>query len=482
MLRGCQEPTARSVAPGVRDDGGDACELADGYGLKPDPWQELTVTDWLQVTASGQWANTRCGLSVPRQNGKNAIIEVRELFGMVVLGEKFLHTAHEVKTARKAFARLRHFFGEKANDPNANYPELNAMVAEIRHTNGQEAIVLANGGSVEFAARSKGSGRGYTVDVLVLDEAQALTDEQLEALRPTTSAAPLGNPQTIYIGTPPGPNVSGEVLTRIRAEGLKGADRLAWSEWAAEEGDDPDSPDVWAKANPGLGYRLTRDAIADERGEFSDEGFARERLGMWGVAGSAAVIDAATWKARLDESSVAVDRLVLAVDVDPERTRGSVAIAGLREDGLVHVEIDEIRDGTGWIVQYVTDVWERNDVCAVVIDAAGAAGSLVADLEAAKVKVVETGARDVRDACGQFYDAVVERGSLRHIGQPQLAVSLASARKRPLADGWAWNRKNTSSDITQVVAATLALWGVNTPSKVRKRRRRRAKGGVLAMA
>ena len=26
---------------------------------------------------------------------------MRELFGMVVLGEKFLHTAHEVKTARE---------------------------------------------------------------------------------------------------------------------------------------------------------------------------------------------------------------------------------------------------------------------------------------------------------------------------------------------------------------------------------------------
>jgi hypothetical protein len=70
------------------------------------------------------------------------VIEIRELFGMVELGEKFLHTAHEVKTARKAFKRLKHFFGDKANDPNAKFPELNALVVEIRSTNGQEAILL----------------------------------------------------------------------------------------------------------------------------------------------------------------------------------------------------------------------------------------------------------------------------------------------------------------------------------------------------
>ena len=117
------------------------------------------------------------------------------------LGEKFLHTAHEVKTARKAFLRIASFF-ENARQ----YPELVALVKEIRKTNGQEAIVLSNGGSCEFIARSKGSGRGFTVDVLVCDEAQDLTDEELAALLPTISAAPLGNPQVIFTGTPPDPD------------------------------------------------------------------------------------------------------------------------------------------------------------------------------------------------------------------------------------------------------------------------------------
>ncbi|NKU63881.1 hypothetical protein GS891_12230 [Rhodococcus hoagii] len=79
--------------------------------------------------------------------------------------------------ARKAFKRLQHFFGSEKNDPDAKFPELNALVEEIRSTNGQEAIVLKNGGSIEFVARSKGSARGFTIDVVVMDEAQELADE-----------------------------------------------------------------------------------------------------------------------------------------------------------------------------------------------------------------------------------------------------------------------------------------------------------------
>lgn len=54
-------------------------------------------------------------------------------------------------------------------------------------------------------ARSVGSARGFTNVVVVCDEAQAMSDEDLEALGSATSAAPLGDQQKIYTGTPPGP-------------------------------------------------------------------------------------------------------------------------------------------------------------------------------------------------------------------------------------------------------------------------------------
>lgn len=463
MLNATQEPRLH-VAPRAAKTYGDlAGRFASDYGLTPDPWQQLILDDWLALT-SNRWASLTCGLSVPRQNGKNALLEVRELFGMVGRGEKFLHTAHEVKTARKAFKRLQHFFGSRPDDPAAKYPELNALVAEVRNVNGQEAVVLKNGGSVEIVARSKNSARGFTVDVLVMDEAQEMTEDDLEALMPTTSAAPLGNPQWIFTGTPPSPRANGDVFARVRAEALDGkSKRLAWHEWSSEQGVDLDSHQAWHEANPALGIRLQFDVIEGERARFSDDGFARERLGMWAGSSSQAVIDSETWRGRGDAESLAVGRLALAVDVSPDRTVASVAVAGQREDGFWHIELDEQRNGVGWLAAYVAARCERNDIRAVVVDGASPAASIIDDLTSRGVVVTTSGARDMAAACGTLYDGAME-GWLHHIDQPQLNAALAAARRRPLGDAWAWNRKSATSDITPLVAATLALWGAQSES------------------
>jgi hypothetical protein len=475
-----QRPRVRVAPPSDRTFGDLAAGLAADYGLDPDPWQRLVLEDWL-AERRGQWASLTCGLAVPRQNGKNGIIEVRELFGMVGRGEKFLHTAHEVKTARKAFKRLQHFFGRQADDPAAKFPELNALVTEVRNVNGQEAIYLANGGSVEILARSKGSGRGYTVDCLVMDEAQDLSDDDLEALLSTTSAAPLGNPQWIFTGTPPGPNVNGEVFTRTRKEALDGrSTRLAWHEWSCDGEVDLDDRDEWFRANPGLGIRVQMDVIEGERSRFSDDGFARERLGMWAGSAGRSVIDPETWAACADEHSVPAGQFALAVDVSPDRSVASVGFAGQRADGSWHVELDETRHGVGWLAAYVARRCERNDIRAVVIDGASPAASIIDDLRQRKVKVTSTGARDMAGACGTFYDGVME-GWLRHIDQPQVNSALSVARKRSLGDAWAWNRKSAVSDITPLVACTLALWGAQS-STVKTPRRRAGSGKVVVMA
>ncbi len=456
------------VAPKAADTFGDlAADLAGDYGLVPDEWQRWILDDWLAVN-DGRWASLKCGLSVPRQNGKNGALEVRELFGMIGRGEKVLHTAHQVKTAQKHFRRLKHFFGVKADDPAAKFPELNALVSELRNVNGQEAIFLKNGGSVEIVARSQGSGRGFTVDVIVCDEAQDMSDDDLEALLSTSSAGPLGDPQWIFTGTPPGPKANGEVFARNRTDALDGkTKKTSWLEWAADPGDDLDDPKVWAKANPGLtSGRLLLDVIEGERSTFSDEGFMRERLGMWATASRAQVIDADSWREAADEQSVAVDRLALSVDVSPDRATASVAVAGQRDDGTWHVELDEQRHGVGWLPAYLELRCARNDIRAVVIDGASPAASILDELRQRKVKVTTTGARDMAAACGTFYDGVMD-GWLHHIDQPQLNSALSVARKRPLGDAWAWNRKNAASDITPLVAVTLALWGAQN-SKVKK--------------
>jgi phage terminase large subunit-like protein len=457
------------VPAGVGDEADDAIRLASGYGLLPDEWQRTVLEGWLGVRRNGKWSAPRCGLAVPRQNGKNAILEIRELYGMVLLGEKFLHTAHEVKTARKAFLRLLHFF-----DNPRKFPELHDRVREIRRTNGQEAIFLHNGGSVEFVARSKGSGRGFTVDVLVCDEAQELSDDTNAALLPTISAAPLGNPQTILTGTPPSPTMNGEVFTRRRKAGLAGKDtRLCWHEWSCEPGTDPDDREGWARANPALGVRLTVETIADERAEMDDETFLRERDGVWDDDDLANqfVIPLKVWADLADRSADPephVGKVALAIDTDPSRGRTSIVAAGLRADGLPMVELIENLPGVEWAPSYLAELYARNQVCAVVIDKRSAAASLIQALTDTKLPILTTDAAQMAQACGQFYDATVETGRLRHVDQQEMNDALKAAVTRPLGDAWAWDRKRPTADITPITAATLALWGftvASTPPK-----------------
>ena len=457
-----QAPRVRFAPRAAANDAEDAIYLATSYGLVPDPWQETVLRGWLGTRARGLWAATQCGLAVPRQNGKNGALEIRELHGMVTLGERFLHTAHEVKTARKAFARLLEFF-----DNPREYPELSALVKEVRRTNGQEAIVLDNGGSVEFVARSKGSGRGFSVDVLVMDEAQELDEDSLAALLPTISVSP--NPQQIMTGTPPGPRANGEVFSRVRKAAIdRKSRRLCWLEWGCIGRDlDVDDRANWAKANPTLGIRLRTQTIEDERAAMDEDTFARERLGVWDDVETLGPIDLERWASLADANSAIAVVPTFAIDVPPDRSSTSIGVAGLRHDGLEHVEVVDNQRGTGWVVDRMVEISKRWKV-GVTIDAAGPAGSLIAPLEAAGVEVHVVSARDVGQACGGLVDAVKD-GRLRHLSQAWLNDAVEAARKRPLGDAFAWQRKDPTTNISPLVAVTLARHAALAQPPKRKR-------------
>lgn len=465
MLRGVQEPRVRLAPHAHSNSWEDVVDLMAAYGLSLDEWQENVLEGALGEQRGGRWAAPRVGVSVPRQNGKGALIEARELAGLLLFGERLIiHSAHEVKTSLDAFRRVRAYF--------ENFDDLRKKVRRVVQTNGQEGIELVSGQALRFMARSKGSGRGFSADCLILDEAQELSDDTFAAILPTISARP--NPQTWLLGTPPSPLMNGEVFSRFRNGGLEGKDaRLFWAEWSCGDDVDLDDPRGWSQANPALGVRIDVESIRDERSAMDDDTFARERLGMWSGSEGRAVIPPGLWAEVADEQSAPALRFTLAVDVAPDRERASVALAGQRADGLWHVEVDEHRSGdVAWIVPWVVSRCERNDIRAVVVDGASPAASMIDEFAQRRVRVTTSNARDMAAACGSFYDAVLS-GSVRHTDQPQLNSALSAARKRPLGDSWAWNRKGAGSDITPLVACTLALWGAQKSTVRRPMTRRR---------
>ena len=126
------------------------------------------------------------------------------------------------------------------------------------------------------------------------------------------------------------------------------------------------------------------------------------------------------------------------------------------------MEIVEHKPGTAWLPGRFAQIFRKWRPCASVIDAVGPAASLVDEIESLGVEVVRPNTREVVQACGRFYDAVMDSGTIRHaVGgdlNDALDAAVAGAVKRDLGDGWAWDRKGPDVDISPLVACTLASW------------------------
>ena len=477
-LRGNQTPRFL-IAPDADFTDGITCgELSHAYGLTPDPWQQTVLNNWLACDENHTYVADTCGLSVPRQNGKNGVLEMVELDKLTMQHRKILHTAHEVKTCRKAFLRLKSFFEQPEK-----YPELAEMVKYIRATNGQEAIQLwkydeygdkVDGGSIEFIARSKSSGRGYTVDDVVCDEAQEMTDEQFEVLRSTNSAAPSGNPQLFMTGTPTPPTSPGTVFGRTRKNAIAGnAKRTCWIEWSVPEiGDVRDMSRV-EDTNPALGYRLQEIVIDSELNSMEPDGFARERLGWWTEGEVNTLITEEEWnKLAIPADDVPTDeppnKKAFGVKFTPDGSKIAVAVAVLKPDGGVHVELVDngyrlASSGVRWITDFLDE--RVHSTAAVAIDGRSGMSVLVDQLNKrhypAKA-IMLPGTNGVIAACTMLLEAVHD-GTLTHFGQQQLTDSALRSQRRDIGNQGGWGFEG--DDCAPIEAACLAYWAVRTTKR-----------------
>lgn len=455
----CEPSGSEELSQQLQDESDKVLEWA---GLNLDDWQRSFLFGALRTGWDEKWAAFEVAGVTPRQNGKGAIQEARQLIGLFVIGERLqVHTAHEFKTCSEHFLRVKGLV--EGSD------KLARQVRIIRTGAGEQGIELHTGERLRFLARSRSSIRGFSADVVYFDEAFELPVATIGSVLPALSARP--NPQAWYLSS--APHFTSEFLHSLlkRAES-DDPGALFLRAWENDADASPDDVEAWRRANPALGTRIDESFVHSEKRTLcsTPEGvaeFKRERLGIReGGDGSAGVISPARWAELATTEPGRMDSVTFGLAVAPDASWASVASAGRLADGKLYVDSVHFQEGTSWIVGRLSDLYKGKRL-PIRIDPSGSEGAFIRPLKDAGVEVVEVVAREYQQACGEFL-AAVEAGNIRHLNQPALNRSVAAAGRREVGKegGWVWVRPG-AVDISPLKAATLALSGVELKRKPR---------------
>lgn len=441
-------------------------ELVQNYIISPYDWQADILRCWLARNDDGKYACQTDGLLVPRQNGKTkAVLAGRMMIGAIFYGEKIRYSAHRVDTMTEMFDLFIDLFGDpRINEDLWQYPELAKLVKKRSCKNGDLKIKFFNGAVIYFVARSRGSGRGYTVDVNIFDEAQYMTDEDLASSLPAQSASPSANPAVIYAGTPPDyEETDGEVFGRVRENGINGVPTVSWHEWSVDEVGDVGDRSRWYETNPNLGRSLLEIAVENEYLSFAPLKFAIERLGYWPDVSLAKIINIARWRSLAVDTPIdAPDKMAIGVKFVPS---GQVCVAtAAMKAGTVNVELSINADTDEGIEDIVKRIAAVKSRCAfIAIDGKSGAGELEERLLKAGVPraaVGQMGPKDAATAATMLVNGINEK-TITHITNSVLDASAENAEKRKIgSDGYGFG-----GDSCPVEAAAAAVWAVRTTTR-----------------
>ena len=462
---GSQEPSARIAPKYDQSDGMDAAKILRIGHTILDPWQSDILDDWMARTPAGKWAAPTCGGSVPRQNGKSLLVQGRSEAGMILYNEQVIYTAHLQKTATETLEEMRDFF---------ETPKLKRYVSEIRSALGRESIILKSGARIKFLARTRNGGRGQHGDLLIFDEAQELDETAQASFLPAISASL--NPQTIYVGTPPDPTVTGTVFRSIRKKALDGdSKKTAWFEFSVDEIGDVKDKERWAAANPAMGRRILLSTIEGECEQMDDDTFARERLGWWSPEETHTedmALDAQAWEECGSDELKPEGKTAYGVKFSADATEVVLCGAVIPKDGKARISLIN-RQPTAIGIQWLAD-WlnaRYSKASCVVIDGRNGVDVLcdkIAGTWKYKGSVIRPRANDVIAAVGLLTNMVNEGTLTWYRQQDALNQSAITSTKRKIGSGYGFG----GLDSLPIDACSLALWGAKNTKRDPSRRMR----------
>jgi hypothetical protein len=489
-------PPARELTPHTTH-GYSAIAFAEGLGFRLFPWQKWLLLHALELDPNNDLYRFRTVIvEVARQSGKTTVMVLLALWAMFVRDSRMvIGTAQDLANSERAWSEAVEI--AQGND------ELAAMIAKVVRGH-PKSMQLINGPEYRVASASRRGGRGFSGDLILLDELREHQSfDSWAAVTKTTMARPRA--QT-WAFSNAGDSMS-VVLKFLRAQAHRDlrwpdgdADKsilgeldvdmqellasagdlsLGWFEWSAPPTAKRTDQRAWAMANPSMNHTdVTPDCVTDRsllHALRTDPPavFDMECLCRWSSMADAGPWPEGSWAATLDNTARPVGRQVVCVDVSWNRLRTYIARAGRDEADSTVVGIAEDRAGTDWVLGWL--LAQRDSYEQIVIQANGApVTSLYTELEnamlpdgtPAKLPLLDWKGSDLASATGIMFDRLDQR-KIRHLAHPGLDSAATTAAVKILSAGsWLIDRAKSANDAAPLQAAIGAVWGAETLAPV----------------
>jgi hypothetical protein len=485
----------------------------DILGIALFPWQEWFLNHALELDESGKLYRFRIIICmVARQNGKTTVENILALWhmyslesGLVIGTAQNLDRSEEAWKDCLALAELQDDLNEMIEERNFGHPKF---------------FNLDNGCEYRVAAASRRGARGFSGDLILLDELRehhswdswASVTNTMNA-RPFAQAFAFSNAGDALgvvlryqralahreLGWPDGDDDEellggdADVFSGIEDADLpEGWDEIttALFEWSAPPNAKRTDAEAISQANPSLNHTevtlncpTLRNLIGSLKGTPPLE-FDMEVLCRFVPGADGGPFPEGTWDATRDETATPGEdaEIVVCVEVSSRRDAAFVTRCGRyvsepkattvgamspRDIAVVGVSMDQ--PGTDWVIPYLIST--RDTYKGIVVRSEGGAPTvnLLEDLknatldsgDLARLPLIEWTGPDVQAAHGDFTDRLRDR-TIEHL--PHKGMDIAAATAIPLLNpggGWRIDIRRSPTDTAALYAAIGAVWGMD---------------------
>jgi hypothetical protein len=443
------------------------------------PWQQAAVDVAFEYDpVTGDLRYDEVDITVPRQSGKTTLTLAKKVHRLTVMAKKLgpqrsTYTAQTRLAARKKlerdFAAALSASRSFREVPHARARPTKATEWRLTLNNGSEAIQFGTGSYLQIDAPSRTGGHGDTLDDGTIDEAFSQEDDTVEgSMRPAMATrknaqlwviSTAGDERSVYLWRK---ILAGRAATESGEHG-----RVCYIEYSAPDDADPGAPATWWGCMPALGFTVTEQFVqgewerAQRKGPEGIDTFRRAYLNQWPNIPSirddktGGIFAPGVWGALHVPGSALQDPVTFSVEIPLDRSKAFIGSVGPSSvEGRVQVELANVAAGTEWVVPWLT----LNQARTVVVDGGNEAASLIPALEQAGLTVLKVNGASRAQACGGFYDAVVQ-GRVAHLDEPLINDALASAVWKEAEGTRTFSRRRSAGDISALYAVTLALHG-----------------------